>query len=287
MRLGQAPAAWHGRAWARGGMVGPGARGESTVKLALSQSLPADGRIEAAFAGIEELLAASAAAGARVLLLPELVLPGYNRPDLHAELAQPLDGIWMQRLQSMTRAAGCGLVFGWAERLGTLVYNAASALGPDGTLLAHYRKIQLFGTMEAQSFSRGTEAPPVFELEGRRCGLLICYDVEFPGHVASLAARGAEILLVPTANPEGYEHVQRALIPARAHESRLIIAYANYAGREAGLSFGGLSIIAGPDAQPLAQAGRGEALLVVDLPPLSDWPETAQSAQAAEYRPMG
>ncbi|MGO4854173.1 carbon-nitrogen hydrolase family protein [Phaeovulum sp. W22_SRMD_FR3] len=255
------------------------------MKLALSQALPVDGRIDAAFDRIEQALTAAAAAGARLLVVPELFLPGYNRPDLHATLAQPRDGEWLQRLQAMTQNIGCGLVFGWAERADGKVYNVASALGPDGRFLAHYRKIQLFGAMERESFARGTEAPPVFDLDGRRFGLLICYDVEFPGHVAALAARGAEILLVPTANPLGYEHVQRALIPARAHESRLIIAYANYTGSEAGLTFGGRSLIVGPDAEPLAQAGLAEALMIVDLPPLGAWPDTAHSAQAAEYLP--
>ena len=260
-------------------------KGNSIVKLALSQALPVDGRVDVAFSQIERALSAAAAAEARLLVLPELLLPGYNRPDLHATLAQPRDGEWMQRLRQMARHHGCGLVLGWAERAEDKVYNVASALGPEGELLAHYRKIQLFGAMERQSFARGTEAPPVFDLDGRRFGLLICYDVEFPGHVAALAARGAEVLLVPTANPLGYEHVQRALIPARAHESRLIIAYANYTGSEAGLTFGGRSLIVGPDAEPLAQAGLAEALMIVDLPPLGAWPDTAHSVQAAEYLP--
>ncbi len=231
-------------------------------------------------------LRASAAAGAEMLVLPELFLPGYNRPDLHARLAQSLDGEWITRLREMAREAGCGIALGWAERDGDAVYNAATAIGADGEILAHYRKIQLYGPMEEASFQRGDSLCPAFTLGGRRAAMLVCYDIEFPGHAAALAQAGVDLILVPTANPVGFEHVQRVLVPARAHENNAVVAYANLAGEEDGLSFGGLSLIAGPDGQPLAMAGaRGDALLVVDLAALDDLPEAAHSALAREYRP--
>jgi len=235
-------------------------------------------------------LRASAAAGAKMLLLPELFLPGYHRPDLHQSLAQTLDGPWVVRLREMARSTGCGLCFGWAERAaegdGAAIYNAATAIGADGAILAHYRKIQLYGPMEEASFQRGSTLGPVFDLEGRRAAMLVCYDIEFPGHAAALAQKGADLILVPTANPVGFEHVQRALVPARAHENNAVVAYANLVGDERGLCFGGLSVIAGPDGQPLAMAGaKGEALLIVDLAAAQSLPASAQSALAQQYRP--
>ncbi|HRO12753.1 nitrilase-related carbon-nitrogen hydrolase, partial [Amaricoccus sp.] len=198
------------------------------MKLALSQATPTGGDVAAAFAHLARSLAAAREAGAEMLVLPELFLPGYNRPDLHAALAQPMDGAWIARLREMAAGAGCGLTLGWAERAGGDIHNAATAIGPDGGILAHYRKIQLYGPMERASFRCGSAPPPVFGLGGRRFGLLVCYDVEFPGHVADLAGRGAGILLVPTANPRGFEHVQRTLVPARAYENRMFVAYANW-----------------------------------------------------------
>lgn len=254
------------------------------MKLALYQGPPPQGDVEAAFARLERLLAASAAAGARMLVAPELFLPGYNQPDLHGLLAQPLDSEWTARLARMTAAAGCGLTLGWAERDGAAVYNAASAFGPDGARLAHYRKIQLFGPMEAASFTPGPVEYTTFDFEGLRIGLLICYDIEFPVHAARLARAGAALVLVPTANPAGYAHVSDVLVPARASESRLTIAYANYTGAERGLSFGGGSVIVGPDARPLATAGAAEALLVVDLAAVAELPEHILSTQARDLR---
>ncbi|MFV0300552.1 MAG: nitrilase-related carbon-nitrogen hydrolase [Paracoccus sp. (in: a-proteobacteria)] len=249
---------------------------------------PANGRIDAVFSAICQQLRAAAAAGAKLLVAPELILPGYNRPDLHGDLAQPLDGPWIARLRQMARETGCGICFGWAERAGAAVYNAATVIGPDGAILSHYRKIQLFGPMEEAGFAHGSQLPPVVALEDQRLATLICYDIEFPGHAAELAAAGARLILVPTANPRGYEHVQRVLVPARAHETGAVVAYANYVGTEGDVTYGGLSVIAGPDGQALAMAGpRGEALLVVDLAAVAALPPEAFSERARDYRPAG
>lgn len=192
----------------------------------------------------------------------------------------------MRALQALARRSGCGVTLGLAERDGVRVYNSAICIDADGTLLGHHRKLQLFGPMEAASFTPGESGYAVFDLCGRRTGLLICYDVEFPGHVAALRDLGAELILVPTANPAGYEQVPRILLPARAHEARATIAYANFCGTERGLAFGGLSVIVGPDAQPLAQAGTGEALLVVDLAPVAAIAPDRLSDHGTAYRPV-
>lgn len=259
---------------------------EFKVKLALWQSPPTNGRIEDGLSALYTQLQAAAAAGAKLLLVPELFLPGYNRPDLHAELAQPLDGAWITRLRDIAARTGCGVCLGWAERDGDAVYNAATTIGPDGAVLGHYRKIQLYGAMEQASFARGDDLCPVFALEGRQAAMLVCYDIEFPGHSAALAQAGADLILVPTANPVGFEHVQRRLVPARAHENDAVVAYANLVGPEGDVTFGGLSVIAGPDGEALAMAGaRGEALLVVDLIAAAAVPRRLRSAQRQEYRP--
>lgn len=256
------------------------------MKLVLSQAVPTDGDIERAFDHVAMLLAVAQAARAGMVLLPELYLPGYNRPDLHVT-AQPVEGPWIARLRGMARAAGVGVTLGWAECAGGARYNSALAIGPDGGILAQYRKIQLFGPMERASFQAGNAPPPVFELGGRRFGLLICYDIEFSAHAADLARRGAEVVLVPTANPAGFGHVQEVLVPARAHESALVVAYANYCGAEAGLAFGGGSVIVGPDARPIATAGQGEAVLIANLPRREDYPSWLISTQLQDFRRAG
>lgn len=255
------------------------------MKLALYQGPAISGATEEAFACIRTQLNGAAAAGAGMLVMPELFLPGYNQPEMHGTLSQPRGGAWETRLAAHAREAGCGLTIGWAEREGDRVYNAATAFGPDGAVLGHYRKIQLFGPMETASFVPG-EAYCTFDLGGMKAALLICYDVEFAPHVRALAGQGVSLVLVPTANPAGFEHVQNYTVPGRAAELGLTIAYANYCGTDAGLPFGGRSLIAGPLGDALVSAGRGEALLVADLGVLGDLPKAALSTQLTDYREL-
>ncbi|WP_158970645.1 carbon-nitrogen hydrolase family protein [Chachezhania sediminis] len=251
------------------------------MKLALCQTTPLMGDIEAGFARLDTMTRAAALAGADMIVFPELFLPGYNQPALHASLSQPLGGEWCTRVAAIAEAAQCGITLSWAERDGNRVFNAATAFGPDGSVLAHYRKIQLFGAMEQASFDFG-DSFAIFEYCGIRTALLICYDIEFAPHVRRLAEQGVKLILVPTANSVDFPHVSNVVVPARAAEMGITIAYTNYCGSEGDLTFDGRSLIVGPNGKALASAGPGPTLLVTDLDvAVPDW---LLSTQLADFR---
>lgn len=252
------------------------------MKLALWQAPPSGGDCDAAMAGLERALRAAAAMGAEMLVAPELLLPGYNVGGI-AGLAQGRDGPWLRALSAMARAAGCGVVLGWAERAGPVIHNAAAAVGADGEVLAHYRKIQLYGPREKALFTPGAGYVD-FRVSGRKAALLICYDVEFAPHVAALAGQGVEVILVPTANMLPFTHVSRATVPAMAANHGVSIVYANFCGVEGDLAYCGGSLIVAADGEVLAQAGMAEALLVCELPPVDP---ARLATQLADYRPVG
>lgn len=246
------------------------------MKLALWQG-PALGADEAAALGaVARALGAAAQMGAACVVFPELFLPGYNQFARHHDLAQPMGGAWEARLSQLCRTHGCGLAIGWAERDGAQVYNTATCHDHTGALLARYRKIQLFGPNEQAVFTPGA-GYTLFQLGPFRAALLICYDIEFAAHARALADLGAELVLVPTANPAGFSVVSSALVPARAAEAGLVIAYANYCGAEGDLAYDGNSVIVDGNGATLARAGQAPALLVVDLAGLPA-PLTTQSA---------
>lgn len=234
------------------------------MRLSVLQSLSPAGDIDAACAALETALRAASAAGADVLVAPEIFLPGYNHPDI-AGLALTSGDACLDRLRDAARASKTALVFGYAEAADGQVYNAALCLGPDGQTLAHYRKIQLYGPRENAIYTAG-DALVTFDLAGRKMALLICYDIEFAPHVAALAQKGVEAILVPTANMMPFTHVVRHTVPAMAANHGLAIAYANYCGTEGDLTYVGGSLIAGPHGEVLAQAGEHPALLIADVP---------------------
>ena len=106
-----------------------------------------------------------------------------------------------------------------------------------------------------------------FPFGGLTCGLLICYDVEFPEAVRAHAGAGVDLLLVPTGLMEPFGRIAEQLVPARAFESQLYIAYVNRCGRERTLEYCGLSTGAAPDGTVVARAGRDEALEFFEADP--------------------
>jgi predicted amidohydrolase len=96
---------------------------------------------------------------------------------------------------------------------------------------------------------------------------MICYDVEFPELVRAHALAGTDLLLVPTANMHPFQLVAESLIPVRAWENQMYVAYANRVGHEGEFEFFGLSTLAGPDGVARTRAGRGEELVLADLDP--------------------
>lgn len=237
------------------------------MRIALLQCASGAPDTEAGLARLEDAAARAAATGAALLVTPEMFLTGYAiGADTAARLAEPADGPAAQAASAIARRQGVALLYGWPERCGDGgVYNAARLTDADGATLAVCRKTHLYGDLDRAQFAAGQALAPVVGLGGLRVGLAICYDIEFPEVARSLALAGAEAILVPTANMRPFESVATRLVPARAEESTVFLAYANYTGREAGYDYCGLSCIVAPDGEDLARAGDGEALLVADL----------------------
>jgi predicted amidohydrolase len=147
------------------------------------------------------------------------------------------------------------------------VYNSVQLVGADGEPLANYRKSHLFGDFERAYFTPGDDPVVQAELHGIRIGLMICYDVEFPENVRAHALSGTDLLVVPTAQMHPYELVAETVVPVRAFESQLYVAYVNRCGTEGEFEFVGLSCLAGPDGVVRARAGGSEELLVAEVDP--------------------
>jgi 5-aminopentanamidase len=257
------------------------------MRVAIFQGPAGSGPVARNLRHLEERAAAAAAAGADLLICPEMFLCGYNiGAAAAARLAEPADGPSLREAAGIARRHGTALLFGYPERGGEgAVYNAVQLIGRDGGRLASYRKCHLFGALDRGMFRAGAALAPVVELDGVRLGLLICYDVEFPESVRLLALQGADLVAVPTALMEPFEVVARTLIPARAVENQVFVAYANRCGREGALTYCGLSCIVAPDGADLARAGPGEELIMADLDPERLRASRARNTYLADRRP--
>jgi predicted amidohydrolase len=196
-----------------------------------------------------------------------MYLTGYNiGPDAARRLAETPDGASAQAIMHIARETGIAILYGYPERgAGGHIYNAAQLIDRTGRIAGSYRKTHLFGEIDRAAFSAGAMLPEIVELNGLRIGILICYDVEFPENVRTLALKGADLVAVPTALMQPFDIVARTIVPARAYENQVFLAYADRCGVEGELSYCGLSCMVAPDGSDLARAERSEALIIADL----------------------
>jgi predicted amidohydrolase len=261
------------------------------MRLAAFQMEAVAGDVATNLAMISDAAAEAKAKSAEVMVAPELAVTGYGAGDAIRELAQPVDGAQVAALAEVAAKNSITLVAGFAERAGSAIYNSAALIEPNGRRV-FYRKCQLYGAYEKAIFAPGDRAPAVFDLNvmktgGMKAGLLICFDVEFPEYTRRLALAGAEIALVPTAQPdnESAPFIAEKIVPVRAFENGIAIVYADHAGKDERFAYAGRSCIVMPDGSDAARAGpTGAAVIVADYEPAAYDKDRAENPYLIDRR---
>jgi len=238
----------------------------SLVQLDVSDREPAEERRRRAVSAV----LAQGAAGADLVVLPELWPVGGFAADRWSDEAEPLDGPTADAMAAAAREAGVWLHAGSiVERDpdGPL-YNTSLLFTPAGDLAHTYRKIHRFGfdRGEAVRMAPGGEIVTAATEHGV-LGLATCYDLRFPELFRGLIDRGAELLVLPAAWPARRIDHWTLLARARAVEEQVYVLACNNAGTNGGVEQGGHSLVVGPWGEVLAEAGGGEEVLTVDLDP--------------------
>jgi predicted amidohydrolase len=256
------------------------------MRLAAFQMEAIAGDVATNLAMIADAAAEARARGAEVMVAPELAVTGYGAGDAIGDLAEPADGAHVAALAEIAAKNRITLVAGFAERAGRTIYNSAALIEPGGRRII-YRKCQLYGAYEKAIFAPGDRAPAVFDLDVMKAGLLICFDVEFPEYTRRLALAGAEIALVPTAQPdnESAPFIAEKIVPVRAFENGIAIVYADHAGKDERFGYAGRSCIVIPDGSDAARAGpAGAAVIVADYEPSAYDKDRAENPYLVDRR---
>ena len=187
------------------------------------------------------VLGAAAAQGARVAVLPEYLslelaatFDAGTRADLHASLAaiQRYREDWLALYARLAASLDMYIVAGTvllAQGNGRY-RNRCDVFAPQGAHLWQ-DKLQLTGFEKGLGVIEGGDALKVFDLDGVRTGVAVCYDSEFPLPVRAQAEAGARLLLVPscTDTEAGATRVRVGCL-ARALENRVFVAQSVTAG---------------------------------------------------------
>ena len=236
------------------------------MKVGFVQNCPEFGNIQANLDRIAKMLAGREA---DLLVLPELFSTGYrfkNMDEAHHYAETIPDGPTTNFLISQAKKINTYIFAGLVEVDKEYVYNSSVIVGPDG-FIGRYRKIHLFDTEKA-CFHAGSEVPPVFDLNGIKVGVMICFDWRFPEMARSLALKGAEII----AHPSNLvlPHCPQAMI-TRCLENRIYAITADRIGKESrvpdeSLHFIGQSQVVDPDGNILIRASKtDEEVQIIEI----------------------
>jgi predicted amidohydrolase len=204
-----------------------------------------------------------------LLVLPELATTGYLflSPDELMSMAEVFPGEETTGfLTDLARNIGGHVVAGVAEKAGKRLYNSAVLFGPQGHA-GTYRKIHLFDR-EKELFTSGDLGFPIFDIQGAKVGMMVCFDWIFPESVRSLALGGAEIICHPANLVLPY---CPAAAVTRALENHVYYLLADRTGEEQRegekLRFIGQSRILDVKGKVLASLGSREGLITAQIEP--------------------
>lgn len=242
------------------------------MKIALLQGeatpLDIDGNLRA----VADAAAQAKEEGAELLLTPELWVSGYAPRELADWLTPDRVARIRPALAEIARETGIAVAASFPLATEAGGFSIAAGLwDAEGQEVLIYEKVHLWADLEPLAFTPSTVEPAIARWNGRTVAFQICYDIEFPEPARSLAARGVDLLLVPTAIDGHSNYVANVLVRARAAENAMVVAYADHAarpgeGHDPDLGFTGLSTVAGREGAVLAQAGHEAELLIAELP---------------------
>jgi predicted amidohydrolase len=248
------------------------------LRLALAQTAPRLGDLAVNLARHHELLAEARAAGAGLVVFPELGLTGYLLQDLAADVAMRLDDPRLAELAAAT--AGLSAVVSFVEESADHRLFIVAALLEDGAIRHVHRKIHLptYGMFdERRFFAPGDVIRAVPSRLGAGVGLAVCEDFWHLSTPQLLALDGAQILVNVSSSPGrdlamsnevglGTATSWRTLMRAYAQLTTSFVVFCNRVGVDESLSFWGGSEVIGPTGATVFEAPMfDEGLFFVDV----------------------
>jgi len=221
-----------------------------------------------------ETLLMEVAGQADIACLPELLSTGYHLDALGQslfDLAEPVPagphdpaGPTVIRLCELAARLDLAIIAGLAERVPLvtgLLYDSVVLINRHGQVCGRYRKSHLYPTEHC--FFRPGDELSVFELDGLRVGLAICFEAAFPPVFSTLALQGAQVVFNPSAVPVGYGYLQDLRTRARAQDNQLFVVAVNHVGAEGDVTYCGQSQVADPRGKVLALAPEDRSAAIV------------------------
>jgi predicted amidohydrolase len=220
-----------------------------------------------------------------IVIFPELNLTGYMPRDDLFKIAEPMNGPTLKKVARLAKEAGKDIVFGMPiedDKVRGHLFNSAIVATGGGDLY-RYDKMYLpnFGPFEERLFFAHGRSAVVVPGMHAKIGLTVCYDIFFPELAKLESLMGAQLLVNLSASPTTSKPSFDKVLPARAIENGVFVAFANMVGVHGSLVFSGGSQVLNPRGDVVGKAPdlkEGIAEIDIDLHDL---------VLARRFRPLG
>ncbi|WP_141432548.1 carbon-nitrogen hydrolase family protein [Bacillus sp. 03113] len=205
---------------------------------------------------------------AHMVVFPEIFMSFFpiNTPKhIIVDDAETLEGSFVTKMRKLAAESGIWLVFGMKESMKDSnedrVYNTVVIVSSDGSIAGTYRKTHMydaFGFEETKTIAPGDSLFEPIQTPFGKLGLFVCYELRFPEIARYQAAKGADIIIVPSGWVKGAmkEKHWNHLVTVRALENTVFVAACNqvsdfYIGQSLVVDPMGVQLVAGPETEAL------------------------------------
>ncbi len=241
------------------------------MKIALIQPKLVDDmeeNLSKALASMDEV----ASKGAELICFPEIQLtpffPQYSGRDVSSYAVEIKDDCVIQLREKCRELRIIGLPNIYLKE-GNNRFDASPVIDSDGSLLGVSKMVHIVQAacfFEQDYYTPSDTGFQVFETSVGRVGVVICFDRHYPESIRTCTLKGAQLIVIPTANTKGepLEMFEWELRVA-AMQNGVYIAMCNRVGIEGEMEFCGESIVVDPNGDVVAKADDADQILYADI----------------------
>ncbi|QDU79525.1 N-carbamoyl-D-amino acid hydrolase [Polystyrenella longa] len=269
----------------------------ATLKVASISFVPKKWNKEANAVRLEKEMRRAVEAGAELVITPEGMLEGYvvneviheedpeRKKELtnrFQELAEPIDGKFIQRFQQLAIDLKIYLILGFleADSVTEKTFNTAALFDPDGKLVGKYHKTHFHQGYEVNppGYTAGSDYP-VFSIhdpeskQELKVGMMICFDRQLPEPARQLTLNGADLIACPSYGSWGDWNTR--LMQVRAYENQAYVVF----------SHPNQSLLIDRDGEIMQEGAEDSfAIMTIDLDKLKKTRRSVRNRRPETYR---
>lgn len=208
----------------------------------------------------------------KLIVFPELqfspFFPQYK--DYKADkYALPIDHVYINAIRSCCKENNIASVLNFYLKEGSKKFNASPVISNEGEIMGVSKMVHVAQKkfyFEQSYYASSDSGFKVYDVNGVKVGVVICFDRHYPESIRSCVLQGANLIVIPSANKVSeVSEIHEWELRVPAVQNGVYIALANRVGQENEMRFNGESIIVNPLGGVVSRANDTEQLIIRDL----------------------